>query len=612
MNPPTKFGRFEVIGELGKGAMGVVYKAKDPVIDREVAIKTLSPEGREDPDLYERFTREARSAGILHHRNIITVYDVGEEDGIPFLALEYLEGRTLQDVIDQDHDLPLARRINLIVQIGEGLHYAHERGVIHRDIKPENVMVLADGTVKITDFGIARSETTDETKPGVVLGSVGYMAPEQIKGQPVDRRADIFALGIVAYELLTGRRAFPGESIPTVMGQILNSSAPPPSAVNPELPEVVDRITAKAMAKNREDRYATAEEFVRDIKTVVEKPEEKAVLFPTSEPDAEDEIALEEIFGESEFEEPEQVKKGRAISPAYVIFVLLALAGVGVAAFFGYMKYTTVQQDRIRQTIQDHFAKASEYIESGELEKAILRYQAILDLDPTNGEATALLARAEGLQERRNMIPPLREQAVAAVAAGNLPAALEAYRKILDVNPHETEAKIAVAEIEEKMKVKGEVTDILAQADQEFEKGHYRDAGDLYERVFALDPGNEDARKGMEKVEARLFGVPDLDKKVEEAEQYYRNGEYEKAIELWEEILRVQPENEDLARRIKEARAMATYSQQIRSWHRSAQEHFDNGEYAEAIQDWRQILTIKPFDDEAREGIKKAEEALRG
>jgi tetratricopeptide (TPR) repeat protein/predicted Ser/Thr protein kinase len=611
MNPPSKFGRFEVIGELGKGAMGVVYKAKDPVIDREVAIKTLSPEGREDPDLYERFTREARSAGILHHRNIITVYDVGEEDGIPFLALEYLEGRNLQELLDQEPDLTLADKVELVKQIGEGLHYAHERGVIHRDIKPENVMVLPDGTVKITDFGIARSETTDKTKPGVVLGSVGYMAPEQIKGQPVDRRADIFALGIVAYEVLTGKRAFPGENIPTVMGQILNSSPPVPSTVNPELPEVADRIIAKAMAKNREDRYSTAEEFVRDLVTILPKGEERGPVFPAGEETEEDEISLEEIFGESEFEEPEEERPVRTVSPMFVVFAVLIVAGIFLASFIGYMQYTSWKAGKVEEIKRGHFEAAAKYMESGEYEKAILRYQAVLELDRTNPEATAMMARAEGLLERRASIPPLREQAKIAMAAGNYEAAMETYEQILKLNPNDTEAKVAVAEIEERIEAAGKVKELLVQAAEEFNRGHYRAAQDLYDQIFALDPGNEMARAGMDKVEQRLFDIPELDKMVEEAEQYYIDGEYQKAIDLWEKILRVQPENEDLKRRIKTTRAMASLSDQLDAWRRNAKRYFEAGDFQEAIQNWKQVLNYKPFDPEAIEGIKKAEKALK-
>jgi cytochrome c-type biogenesis protein CcmH/NrfG/tRNA A-37 threonylcarbamoyl transferase component Bud32 len=603
VNPPSKFGRFKVIGELGKGAMGIVYKARDPVIDREVAIKTLSAEGREDADLRERFTREARSAGILHHPNIITVYDVGEEKGIPFLALEYLEGRTLQDVIDSDETISLAEKVRIIEQVGSGLHYAHERGVIHRDIKPENVMILEDGTAKITDFGIARSESTDKTKPGVVLGSVGYMAPEQIKGLTLDRRADVFSLGIVAYELLTGQRAFPGDNIPAVMNQILNTNPTPPSAAAREVPGEVDEIIAKALMKDRDDRYATAEEFIESLKSVVGPEEGEA------EEEEQKEIRIEEIFGEAEFEEPEEEVPARPMSPATVLFIFLLIVGVGAGLFFGYMKYTDMKEREFQEMMAQELDIALMFFNQGRYEEAIEKYDAILEKDPHNSEAMARRQQAQGRRDRLAQIPPLRDQAAAAVAAGNLPAAIEVYQKILAINPRDPEAVLRIAELKQRIERQQKVGEILSEAQQAFERGEYSDAAALWEQVLELNPANEEARLGMDEVKKRLTGKPELDKLSEEAEKLFQQQEYTRAIALWEQILRVQPEKESLRELIRRARALSALKDQLEAWRRRAQASFDEGNYQEAMNFWGQILHYRPFDAEAREGIQRAKDA---
>jgi len=610
VNPPTRFGRFEVIGELGKGAMGVVYKARDPVIDREVAIKTLSAEGREDPDLRERFTREARSAGILHHPSIITVYDVGEEDGIPFLALEYLEGRTLQELVNSGERLSLVEKVRILEQVANGLNYAHERGVIHRDVKPENVMILSDGTAKITDFGIARSESTDKTRPGVVLGSVGYMAPEQIKGMKLDRRADVFSLGIVAYELLTGRRAFPGDNIPAVMGQILNSTPPPPSTVVENLPEKVDEVTAKVLAKERDERYASADEFIEQLKAAVGTT---GLEPPIPVPEEEEEgISIEDLFGAAEFEEPEETARARPFSLVHLVLFVLIVLGLGAGAFFGYMRYSDVQERELQQEIARDLEVALVRINEGDYEEAISGLRAVLEKDPYNSEAAVLLAKAQARLLQMDRIPPLREQAAAAIAAGNLPAAIELYRRILDIDPQDPEAEVRIAELEQRIRNQGRVQELLIEARQAFERGRYREATALWEEVFSLDPGNVEAREGIEQAEARLTGLPELDQLAEEAEELYRNGEYTQAIALWDRILQVQPENEALRTRINTARALSALADQLNLWRRRAQESHEQGDYEEAMRAWQRVLDYRPFDAEAREGLRQAREAMGG
>ena len=223
----SQLGRYEVVGELGQGAMGVVYKAKDPLIDRVVAIKTINLGlAQEEKEEYEgRFYQEAKAAGRLSHPNIVTIYDVGKSGDIAYIAMEFLEGRELRDILNDGERIPLAQVLSIVAQVAQGLAYAHERGIVHRDVKPSNVMVAHDGNAKITDFGIARmASSAVRTQTGMVLGSPKYMSPEQVMGRQTDQRSDIFSLGVMLYELLTGQAPFVGENVNAIMYQTLNAT----------------------------------------------------------------------------------------------------------------------------------------------------------------------------------------------------------------------------------------------------------------------------------------------------------------------------------------------------------------------------------------------------
>lgn len=263
-----KLGRYEITGELGRGAMGVVYKAIDPLIERTVAIKTISLDLSKDElaVFEERFYREAKSAGKLNHPNIVTIYDVGESDNIAYIAMEFLEGQSLREILDSGAVLPLERIGEIAVQIAEGLAYAQENDIVHRDIKPANIVITKNGVAKITDFGIAHMPSGSRTMAGMVMGSPKYMSPEQVVGKPVDGRSDIFSLGAVLYEMLTGVSPVDGDNISTIMYRILNEMPTPPHTLNSSIPEEFDWIIAKALAKHPDDRYQTAREFANDIR----------------------------------------------------------------------------------------------------------------------------------------------------------------------------------------------------------------------------------------------------------------------------------------------------------------------------------------------------------
>ncbi len=267
-------GRYQVSGVLGKGAMGLVYRGVDPAINRPVALKTIRLDFVNDPEemaeLKERLHREAQAAGKLSHPNIVTIYDVGSEDQLQYIAMEFLEGVTLEDMIKKNTKFNYRIIAQIIVQICSALEYAHDQGIIHRDIKPANIMVLKDYTVKVMDFGIARIDSNSMTKTGIAMGTPNYISPEQLKGLRPDRRGDIFSLGVVMYEMLLGRRPFRGENITSLIYSIINTEPERPSNVNPQVPLIFDRILSKALDKDPGGRFQKASEVADSLKDLVE------------------------------------------------------------------------------------------------------------------------------------------------------------------------------------------------------------------------------------------------------------------------------------------------------------------------------------------------------
>ncbi|MGD9952238.1 MAG: serine/threonine-protein kinase [Burkholderiales bacterium] len=263
----NRVGRYRILGELGRGAMGVVYEAEDPALDRVVALKTISlVEGEERKAYEKRFMLEAKAAGKLTHPNIVTIFDYGEEEDLAYMAMELLQGEDLRTRLRRG-PIPPMEAVEIALQVADGLGFAHEHGVVHRDVKPGNIMLLERGAVKIMDFGIARMRFADhKTSTGMVLGTPRYMSPEQIGGQPVDQRSDIFSLGTVLYEMLTQTTLFAGQDVSQIAHNVANAEPAPPSHAHPELPQILDFIVARALKKDPAVRYQDAYEMAADLR----------------------------------------------------------------------------------------------------------------------------------------------------------------------------------------------------------------------------------------------------------------------------------------------------------------------------------------------------------
>ncbi|HKB08042.1 MAG TPA: serine/threonine-protein kinase [Candidatus Polarisedimenticolia bacterium] len=272
---PKSIGRYEILEEIGRGSMGVVYKARDPRIGRIVALKTIAfsfPLGPgEEEEFLQRFYHEAQVAGRLNHPNIVTIYNVGERSagGDAYIAMEFVNGTNLHELLAGGGRLPLAQVSDVIEKLAQALDYAHDNGVVHRDIKPANILLTESGQPKILDFGIARLSAGGLTRPGKFFGTPNYMSPEQVTGTEVDGRTDQFSLGVILYQLLTGEKPFVGDSVTAISYQVVNVDPPPPTKLNPALRPPFDRIVRKVLSKSASDRYTRCAEFAADLLSAV-------------------------------------------------------------------------------------------------------------------------------------------------------------------------------------------------------------------------------------------------------------------------------------------------------------------------------------------------------
>jgi serine/threonine protein kinase len=276
----SRLGPYEVLAPLGAGGMGEVYRARDPRLSRDVAIKVLPPSFSKDPDRLRRFEQEARAAGVLIHPNITAVFDVGSQDGAPYVVSELLEGEVLQEALAGGR-LSTRRAVDYAIQLARGLAAAHEKGIVHRDLKPANIFVTKDGRVKILDFGLAKLthakdslpgrtnlSTTQGTEPGAVLGTLGYMAPEQLRGRPADSRSDIFSFGAILYEMLSGKRAFRGDSAADTMSAVLRDDPPDLSLTDQSISPGLERIVRHCLEKDPEQRFQSAQDLAFDLEAL--------------------------------------------------------------------------------------------------------------------------------------------------------------------------------------------------------------------------------------------------------------------------------------------------------------------------------------------------------
>ncbi len=339
---PKTLGRFEIVSELGRGAMGVVYKGRDPKLERTVALKVIhfgmNKEDEQQLQVKDRFLVEARATAQLQHSNILTIYDVGDEGDLTYIAMEFLEGGSLEDMIKGGKFHDYDQIIDIVRQIADGLDHAHQKGIVHRDIKPANIMMAGGKVPKIADFGLARLSNSTLTTTGTVLGTPSYMAPEQIRGRKVDGRADLFALGVIFYEMLTGEKPFGGDSITSVIYRVVNEEPIPPRKLNIDLPNAIDQFMQKALNKEPGQRFQTGAEFVEALR-LLQKGLYKAEMVSSPSSNATQRLTADET---ARMTVPQKKNTGLIIGG--VVGALTVIAVVGLLLTGG-KKEETVKAD---------------------------------------------------------------------------------------------------------------------------------------------------------------------------------------------------------------------------------------------------------------------------
>ena len=490
-----RIGKYEVIDLLGRGGMGLVYRAFDRQLNREVAIKTVTEGFTRDQEMLQRFYREAAKTGALKHPNIVIVYDLGEQDGFPYIVMEYLSGEPLDRLIQSGKPQPVAFKLSIIEQVCYALGYAHRNDVIHRDVKPANVIVQSDGVVKLLDFGIARQEKTDGhlTRTGHVIGTLQYMAPERLQNATFDGRSDIFSVGVMLFQLLTGQLPFSGDY--SIVQKILSDKHPPLSQFLEKYPSALDGIVDRAMAKNPEDRYSTADEMAAEILSVAH--------------DLKKDQVAEWIQRAERLVQEQQYTTARD--------VLLQLLKVdsqhtGARQLIAQVQFNLTLRQRAEQ-IRQLRAQAEHAASDKRYEEAIEHLQQACGLDPTSTELSELLEAMRQKKRRRELVDGYLREADVARDRGDLDSAEAVIAKALEVDREDSRvraAHVALGRLVEEAARQAKAKKLLENARKEIGARHFTAAIEVLAEVEQVDPSNPElislqaaAKSGREQEQRR-------------------------------------------------------------------------------------------------------------
>ena len=525
----TKIGKYDVIEVLGKGGMGVVYKATDPKIGRQVAIKMMTGGFAENPDLLKRFYREAQATGMLEHPNIVVVYELGDQDGNPYMVMQYLEGEPLDKMIQQRREIPMVEKLGFIIQACNGLNYAHQRGLVHRDIKPANLMVLKDGNCKLVDFGIARLGDNSLTRTGQVVGTIHYMSPEQINAQVVDGRTDIWSTGVMLFELLTYTLPFEGNDMASTLLKIIHEQPPALSKFLTSYPTDLDEIIQRALSKDREERYQTAEDFAFDLGRIQEQLKKQVV----SE-------YVDRARGLMERQRLQDAKE-----------LLQQVLRVDTSHSVAKELMHEVQQRMQRQVRGEQVRQLRGHAEDAFAQKAYddaLAYvEQALSLDKTNTELINLRELVRTAKEKKDKAAMALRKAESAQQSGDLDNAMKAVEEAIAADADNTQAKALHAAISRELaehSKQRELQGILDEARRSISSRRYTAAFDVLKKAEEIDPASPEvhtlmnlASSGRDQESKRK----EMEKIVSEIEEALNQDNYAVAVSRADEALQKYP-----------------------------------------------------------------------
>ena len=427
----NKLGKYEILAELGRGAMGVVYKARDPFIGRLVALKTITSGLAGKPQLLDRFYQEARSAGTLQHPNIVTIFELGQEKETPFIAMEFLEGDSLDKIVEARPAMPLFQKLEYVVRVCEALDHAHRHNVVHRDVKPGNVMVTKDGAVKVVDFGIARLTDTSMTQANMMIGSRAYMSPQLYKGERADARSDIWALGVTLYELLAYKRPFLGESEAELMYNIITNSPPALRPLAPDCNEDLERIVMKMLEKKADDRYQAMEDVLHDLEPLFRAAQQSTVAGLMAD--------SRQLLDASDYQRAQGLLRK-------VLHI-----DVGNSTAKGMLDKVTAElkKSQILPKIQEHVNRGRTLLESGHIREARAEAEAALGLDSKQDTAVKFRAEVEAALAKSEQLEQQLRLSKQRLAEGAVTEAVGALEQALQLDAKNTQAQELKRQIED-------------------------------------------------------------------------------------------------------------------------------------------------------------------
>ncbi|HEX9120425.1 MAG TPA: protein kinase [Terriglobales bacterium] len=622
-NVPPRIGKYDIVELIGRGGMGIVYKGNDTRIGRLVAIKVMTGGIGDDPELRQRFYHEAQSAGKLQHPNIVTVYELGELDATPYLVMEFIEGEALDHIIHAHRDLPLEEKLDLVVQICNGLHYAHKQSIVHRDIKPGNIMVTTNGTVKIVDFGLAHIGADHMTRPGQVMGSINYMSPEQINGQPVDFRTDVFATGVVLYQLLTYALPFQGADTGSTLLKIIHEPPLPLQTFLKEYPPELENVIQRALAKDREARFASAEDFAVDLGQILDELKRKKIEQRLQ--------TVQELMARSELDEAQEqlnqvLKLDRQHRRGNELMREVR---------------RRIQKRVAQQQAQELRRKAEEAVGRQNFDEALLNLKEAVKLDDSNPELIQLRDSVQETKARGERIRQALQRAESAQASGELQESLKAIEEVLALDSTHAEARAMHAAVSDAIRVRErrkQFQELSERARKQIAAREFQQALDTLKKAEQIDAAaavlkelTRAAATGLEQERCRR----EIERLAAEIEDALNHDDYRAALAKAEEGLRQFAED----RRLQQLKTMAVKQRQagerrayIAEQIATARRLLESGKTAEALAIVeaasgkypaeaallsmramvKETLAREELEREAAECTQKAKDLLRG
>jgi len=582
MSVPKKIGRYDVIDMIGKGGMGVVYRAQDPFLDRFVAIKIMTINYADYPDLIQRFYREAKATAFLQHPNIVTVYELGEHEGNPYFAMEYLEGASLDVLLRSGEQITLLQKVEIIVQTCQGLAYAHQRGIIHRDVKPGNIMVLKDGTVKIVDFGIARIGDTNFTRSGQFMGSVSYMSPEQLNEKvQIDQRTDVYSTGVVLYQLFTKTVPFEAESTAATLLKILNEPPPPFSKRLPDYVPEIEAITMKALAKDRDQRYSSADDLAFELAHVRDRFRSEMVSSRMQKAEL---LLQHSNLNEASNELIEVLKLDKQNTKAASLLRTLR---------------KQIEREQSAERARQLRGQAEAALQRKEFDPALAYLEQAIGLDTTNVDLQQLRNKVYTAKAEFERLRQLRKQADEALALRKWDEALallDQLAAIDDTSPELIELRNSIR------RSRTQRAEALRRAEQARRAGDLTEAKLALEEALALDPADSTA-KALNAIVSKEIAERAKRKKLEElclaARKQISLGQFTAALDLLSEAKSIDasvPEIQELIDRATSARQFEKKRHALEQACNEIEELLNRDQYLAAFTRADEALRVFPQD----------------